>query len=122
MSPSINCISQPQRKTLLPFRTSKNMSLNVTCGATGSLLLVRSVPMKRSKRTYRRSINRSPSPSVNENKENVSTLSKASSVNSVKRALAISEIMNETTIFDLFHLPMSDKTRDITSRVNNELR
>ncbi|WBW72149.1 hypothetical protein SOMG_02284 [Schizosaccharomyces osmophilus] len=122
MSPSNNAISQPQRKTPLPFRTFKSMSLNVTCGGTGSLLLVRSHPMKRSKRAYRRSINHCPSSSVNENKENISTVSKAASVNSVKRALAISEIMNETTILDLFHMPMSDKARDITNRVNNELR
>ncbi|EPY49453.1 S-adenosylmethionine-dependent methyltransferase [Schizosaccharomyces cryophilus OY26] len=122
MSPSNNSTSQSQRTTCFPHRRpSKSMSLNVTRGTNG-LLLVRSYPMKHSKRAYRRTLTRYPTPPASENKENISTVSKASSVNSVKRALAVSEIMNETTVLDLFHIPTLDTAQDITRRVNNELR
>ncbi|EPX71207.1 meiosis inducing protein Mei3 [Schizosaccharomyces octosporus yFS286] len=92
-------------------------------GNTSVASLLRSYPMKRTKRTYRRSPASVPSYTAEfENKENVSKNSNDGSVKSTKRALAASDIMNETTLLDLFHTPMDDATMDITERVNNETR
>ncbi|WBW71240.1 meiosis inducing protein Mei3 [Schizosaccharomyces osmophilus] len=129
MNPSnINASSlQTQRSSSVsPTTTAARVSKTNTSGATGNASILsplRSYPMKRTKCTYRRSPATVPLITAEfENKENVSKSSNDTSVKSTKRALAASDIMNETTLFDLFHTPMGDATMDITERVNNESR
>ncbi|EPY53598.1 meiosis inducing protein Mei3 [Schizosaccharomyces cryophilus OY26] len=101
-------------------RVSKTSSSSATGNATSASPL-RSYPMKRTKRTYHRSPQLVPlATSQSENKENLLKDTNSSSVKPTKRALAASEIMNETTMLDLFHTSMCDATMDITKRVNNE--
>lgn len=78
---------------------------------------VHSVPMKRTKR-----VRRTPAQRIeHENKENIQT-EKVYMIKPVQRVLSPSDLTNELTILDLFHVPRPNETFDITDRVNNTSR